>query len=403
MFGRHAARRGVKGRRVAAVVLGFSVALPGLVWMPPASGVAAPIYLYNCGSLSKGSTGGCVVELQNLLLQQGYSPGTVDGIFGDNTKTAVRNFQNATSLTVDVIVGPNTKAKLYTRQVTVTNSTCPANLSQAANSRGGCVAYIQARLNSVNTAGLAVDGVFGPATNTAVRNYQSSRCLAVDGIVGTNTKSALTTNKAKCTSTPTAPTTSPTTSVTTKTKKIARIREYDQPDASMWCWAASIQMASHSVKNENREICTIVTAVKSINAYSCPTFKFTPANLKEVSYGLRYVGLDGVLTADINSNRGSGDPIPKPEKLVESIDAGRPIIMLLEIIISPPSSLSITYAGHFIYIYGYKVTGTQYTFYYFDPDPKTQGEQSVTYTALFQKANRDTWTVAGTIYNIQAQ
>jgi peptidoglycan hydrolase-like protein with peptidoglycan-binding domain len=38
---------------------------------------------------------------------------------------------------------------------------------------------------------IAVDGIFGPQTEAAVRSFQSSHGLAVDGIVGPNTWSAL--------------------------------------------------------------------------------------------------------------------------------------------------------------------------------------------------------------------
>jgi murein L,D-transpeptidase YcbB/YkuD len=38
---------------------------------------------------------------------------------------------------------------------------------------------------------IAVDGIFGPQTEAAVRSFQQSRGLAVDGIVGPNTWTAL--------------------------------------------------------------------------------------------------------------------------------------------------------------------------------------------------------------------
>lgn len=52
---------------------------------------------------------------------------------------------------------------------------------------GGCVKTLQILLNAYNKAGLTVDGVFGAATDKAVRAYQKSRKLTVDGVVGEKT------------------------------------------------------------------------------------------------------------------------------------------------------------------------------------------------------------------------
>ena len=54
-------------------------------------------------------------------------------------------------------------------------------------STGGQVETIQALLNGFIDADLAIDGIFGPKTEQAVRDYQSSRDLDVDGIVGAQT------------------------------------------------------------------------------------------------------------------------------------------------------------------------------------------------------------------------
>ena len=57
-------------------------------------------------------------------------------------------------------------------------------------SKGEDVSALQSALNQYGY-GLAVDGSFGPATQAAVRDYQSKNGLKVDGIVGTNTAGAL--------------------------------------------------------------------------------------------------------------------------------------------------------------------------------------------------------------------
>lgn len=50
---------------------------------------------------------------------------------------------------------------------------------------GRHVEIIQALLRSLGWSTLAVDGTFGPLTESAVRSYQTSNRLTVDGIVGT--------------------------------------------------------------------------------------------------------------------------------------------------------------------------------------------------------------------------
>ena len=59
------------------------------------------------GQVSKGSSGNDVLELQKILNQNGYNL-TEDGIFGDNTLAAVKDYQANNGLTVDGIVGKNT-------------------------------------------------------------------------------------------------------------------------------------------------------------------------------------------------------------------------------------------------------------------------------------------------------
>lgn len=53
------------------------------------------------------------------------------------------------------------------------------------------IANLQRELNSLINANLVVDGLTGPATNAAVKEFQSLMGLAADGIAGINTWSAI--------------------------------------------------------------------------------------------------------------------------------------------------------------------------------------------------------------------
>jgi peptidoglycan hydrolase-like protein with peptidoglycan-binding domain len=62
-------------------------------------------------------------------------------------------------------------------------------------STGAAVREAQCLLNFWGSGPIAVDGDFGPATDAAVRRFQSTFCgLVVDGIVGPNTWRALRTS-----------------------------------------------------------------------------------------------------------------------------------------------------------------------------------------------------------------
>jgi hypothetical protein len=62
-----------------------------------------------------GSRGVYVAVLQDALNTLGYNAGTIDGVFGPQTRDAVMRFQRANGLVVDGIVGCNTWEKLTSR------------------------------------------------------------------------------------------------------------------------------------------------------------------------------------------------------------------------------------------------------------------------------------------------
>lgn len=60
-----------------------------------------------------GSTGPNVELLQYALNKANFNVGKIDGIFGQQTDNALRNFQRAYGLTVDGVAGPRTWEALF--------------------------------------------------------------------------------------------------------------------------------------------------------------------------------------------------------------------------------------------------------------------------------------------------
>jgi hypothetical protein len=62
---------------------------------------------------------------------------------------------------------------------------------EVSRSSSTYVRWVQQSLNQVQGSGLAVDGIKGPKTKAAVKQFQQRRGLTVDGIVGPITEAAL--------------------------------------------------------------------------------------------------------------------------------------------------------------------------------------------------------------------
>lgn len=122
-------------------------------------------------TVQRGQTGERVKTVQYLLREQGQSI-TVDGNFGSGTERAVKKFQTAKGLIADGVVA----AKTWEVLIIVTKS----------GDSGDGVRAIQSQLVSKGYS-LTIDGVFGPATETAVKSFQTSRSLLSDGIVSPDT------------------------------------------------------------------------------------------------------------------------------------------------------------------------------------------------------------------------
>lgn len=84
-------------------------------------------------ALSKyGSRGEEVKEIQRRLKNWDYYNGSVDGIYGSQTKAAVIKFQKKNGLTADGIAGKNTLAKMGIYGKSNSNSSSSSNLNLLA-------------------------------------------------------------------------------------------------------------------------------------------------------------------------------------------------------------------------------------------------------------------------------
>lgn len=157
--------------------------------------------------LRRGDIGADVVELQQALINRGYSCGVygADGEYGPDTWSAVIAFQRDKGLEQDGVVGPATWAALEEDADTVPASTPsqPASLPEELSTSddttnrpmlrygdvGEAVVELQQALVAagfdVGTYG--VDGEFGRDTECAVVAYQTVHNLEIDGIVGPET------------------------------------------------------------------------------------------------------------------------------------------------------------------------------------------------------------------------
>jgi peptidoglycan hydrolase-like protein with peptidoglycan-binding domain len=134
-------------------------------------------------TIAPGATGKAVRRLQRALRRTPDLGLAVDGVFGPETETAVKEFQQGVGLVVDGIVGPLTWADLPDGG--------PMPTLQEG-STGDVVRSLQQVLTNGaigqwNKSPGAIDGSFGPNTQASVEAFQTWGGVPSDGVVGDQT------------------------------------------------------------------------------------------------------------------------------------------------------------------------------------------------------------------------
>ena len=106
---------GIFGPKTESIVRSYQ----GLVGLPEDGIVGPQTWSSLTGNperaVRRDHTGELVKAVQNALDRHNY-PVAIDGIFGDKTDAAVRQFQEIVGLAVDGVVGPDTWRELITRK-----------------------------------------------------------------------------------------------------------------------------------------------------------------------------------------------------------------------------------------------------------------------------------------------
>lgn len=140
-------------------------------------------------NLAPGDEGEAVRDLQHRLATLGFESASAEaGTYGQSTEAAVRAFQTARGLRVDGICGRQTWSGLVEAGYRLGDRLLYYRTPML---RGDDVVELQEKLNALGFDAGRGDGIFGPRTAEALRDFQRNVAAVPDAICGPESISAL--------------------------------------------------------------------------------------------------------------------------------------------------------------------------------------------------------------------
>ncbi len=157
-----------KNKRVLALIVLFALL------------IATAASIANAAVLKYGSQGDQVKEVQTRLKRWGYYSGSVDGVFGSATRSAVISFQRRNGLTPDGVVGQATANALG---ISLSGSSSSSSSSGSGSSSSGNNLYLLAQLVYGEARGESYKGQVAVAAVVLNRVRSSSFPNSIAGVI----------------------------------------------------------------------------------------------------------------------------------------------------------------------------------------------------------------------------
>ena len=129
--------------------------------------------------------------MQIVLKSYGYYDGKIDGNFGSGSKKGLVLFQGANNLSPDGILGQQTCKLLLNKKNIVSNNQKGVEIVSVEDRYSQEIYDAQVKLKNLGLYTSTVDGINGPGTERAIKQFQNKAGLNIDGVIGPLTLAAL--------------------------------------------------------------------------------------------------------------------------------------------------------------------------------------------------------------------